>query len=213
MAWLIKTVSSSVGKKLLMALTGLAFCCFLLVHLMGNLFLYCGKDAFNSYVEHLHSLGVLINVAEVFLLVFAIIHVVSGLTLTWQNYTSRPEKYVVNKRAGGRTIGSATMPYTGIILLGFIVAHLRGFHFADHETQTVYDIVVKAFSDPAIMGFYTFAMIVAAVHVSHGVWSAFQTLGLSHEKYTPAIRKAGLLFSITIGAGFGFIPLWIAYFL
>lgn len=213
MKWAIETLSTSVGKKLMMAVTGLFFCSFLVVHLLGNLFIYCGKESFNGYVEHLHSLGILINVAEVVMLVFAVIHVCTGLLLTYRNYTARPVKYEVNKRGGGRTIGSSTMPYTGLILLVFIIAHLRGFHFADHESRTVYDIVVTAFSDPKITVFYVFAMIVAAIHVSHGFWSAFQSMGLNHEKYMPAIKTLGILFSVVVGAGFGFIPVWISLFL
>lgn len=209
--WLKQTLSTSVGKKLMMACSGLFFCCFLVVHLLGNLTLYGGKDMFNSYVEHLHSLGPLIHVTEVFLLLFAIIHVFTGLTLIYQNYIARPVKYQVNKNGGGRTFGSATMPYTGLILLLFVVSHLLKFHFADHESQTVHDIVINAFSDPVIVYFYVFAMIVAAIHVSHGLWSALQTLGVNHEKYTPVIKTVGVFFSILVGAGFGFIPIWISF--
>jgi succinate dehydrogenase / fumarate reductase cytochrome b subunit len=199
----------SVGKKLIMAITGLFFCFFLVIHLMGNLTIYGGKEMFNGYVSHLHALGPLIHVAEAGLLIFAILHVATGLTLAYQNYSARPEKYQVNKSGGGRTLGSSTMPYTGGFLILFIVLHLAGFHFADHENQTVFDIVTNAFHSPVIAGFYVVAMLVAAVHVSHGFWSAFQTLGLNHEKYTPSIQKLSLLFSVVVGVGFGIIPIWL----
>ena len=212
MSWLFKTLSTSVGKKLIMATTGLCFCCFLVVHLFGNLTIYGGKGMFISYVNHLHAFGPLIHVAEVGLLVCALLHVTTGFTLAYQNYMSRPIKYQVDKRGGGRTFGSSTMPYTGAILVLFIISHLIGFHFADHSTRTVYDIVNQAFRDHIIVSYYVFAMLVAAVHVSHGLWSAFQTLGLNHEKYMPMIEKLGLLFSVAVGAGFGFIPIWISYF-
>jgi succinate dehydrogenase / fumarate reductase cytochrome b subunit len=212
MSWFQKTLSSSIGKKLLMALTGLFFCCFLGVHLIGNLTVYGGRETFNSYVDHLHSLGPLIHVAEAFMIVFALVHVITGLLLTLDNFKARPVKYEVNKSGGGRTIGSATMPYTGLILLLFVIAHLKGFHFADHETATVHDIMTTAFSDKVVVFFYVFAMVVAGVHVSHGFWSAFQTMGLNHEKYNPAIKGAALVFSLLVVAGFGFIPLWISFF-
>lgn len=212
MACIVKTVSSSIGKKILMALTGLFFCCFLTVHLLGNLTVYGGPDVFNGYVDRLHSLGALIRAAEVAMLVFALVHVVTGLTLALENFRARPEKYQMNKNGGGRTIGSSTMPFTGLILLIFIIAHLKGFHFADHGTRSVYDIMVLAFGDRIVVFFYAFAMIVAGVHVYHGFWSAFQTLGLSHEKYTPGIKAASLLFSLMVAGGFGFIPLWISFF-
>lgn len=212
MSWLFKTLSSSIGKKLMMAVTGLFFCCFLVVHLLGNLTVYGGRESFNSYVDHLHSLGPLIHVAEAFMIVFALVHVITGLMLALDNFKARPVKYEVNKNGGGRTFGSSTMPYTGLILLMFVIAHLKGFHFADKTTRTVYDIMTGAFSDRSIVAFYVFAMIVAGIHVSHGLWSAFQTMGINHEKYTPAIKGAALVFSLMVGAGFGFIPLWISFF-
>jgi len=210
MNWLISGVTSSIGKKLLMAVTGLSFCLFLTAHLIGNLTLYAGKDAFNSYAEHLHSLGPFITVAEIGLLFFGIIHVLTGLFLFFQNIAARPERYEMNKNAGGRTLGSATMPYTGIILIAFIVLHLLNFHFIDKTSTTIYQIVSNAFSNAGYIVIYVFAMIVVALHVSHGLWSAFQTLGINHPKYTPFIRKAGIAFSLIVGFGFGFIPLFIS---
>lgn len=213
MSWVVKTLSSSVGKKLMMAVTGLFFCLFLVVHLLGNLTVYGGEGMFNSYVEHLHALGPLISVAEVLMVLFALVHVVTGLMLTYQNYVARPVRYQVDKSGGGSTLGSSTMPYTGSILLIFVIVHLINFHFADHEIQTVYDIVTTAFSNPVIVAFYVVSMIIVAIHVSHGFWSAFQTLGLNHDKYNPAIKTLALLFSIGVGAGFGLIPIYISFFI
>lgn len=206
--WLIRTFSSSIGKKLMMALTGLGFCGFLKVHLIGNLFLYGGKDAFNSYAEHLHSLGPLVNVAEFGLLTLAVIHISTGLILFFQNYQSRPVRYAVKKSGGGRTIGSMSMPYTGIVMLLFILFHLVGFHFADKSTRTIFDIVHATFSNPAYVVLYVAAMAVVAIHVSHGLWSAFQTIGANHPKYMPLIMLLSVIFSIVVGVGFGFIPLY-----
>ena len=100
MNWLTNTLWTSVGKKMLMAVTGLFFCVFLTLHLAGNLTIYAGKDAFNSYAEHLHSLGPLLTLAEWGLLIFAVIHICTGLLLFYQNYKARPTRYAVNKRAG-----------------------------------------------------------------------------------------------------------------
>lgn len=212
MSWLTETLSSSIGKKLLMAVTGLFFCCFLVVHLIGNLTVYGGSDTFNSYVDHLHSFGPLIRVAEVLMVVFALVHIVTGLSLALDNFKARPVKYAMKKNGGGRTLGSSTMPYTGLVLLLFVLVHLKGFHFADHTSRTVFEIMKNAFSDRIVVFFYVIAMAVAAVHVSHGFWSAFQTLGLNHEKYTPAIKGISLIFSLAVGVGFGFIPLWLSFF-
>jgi succinate dehydrogenase / fumarate reductase cytochrome b subunit len=202
-------LGTSVGKKLMMAFTGLGFCCFLTIHLVGNLTLYGGKDFFNAYVEHLHSLGPLVTLAEVGLLVFAVIHVLTGLLLFYQNYKARPVRYWVNKRAGGRTLGSATMPYTGVILLVFIIFHLINFHFVDKTETTTFQLLSQAFANPVYIFIYMFAVIIAAIHVSHGLWSAFQTLGADHPKYTPFLRGLSIVFSVVIGVGFGFLPIYV----
>jgi succinate dehydrogenase / fumarate reductase cytochrome b subunit len=210
MNWFTNTIWTSVGKKLMMAVTGLFFCVFLTLHLAGNLTIYMGKDAFNSYAEHLHSLGPLLILAEWGLLIFAIIHISSGLLLFYQNFKARPTRYAVNKRAGGRTLGSATMPYTGVILLLFVIIHLFNFHFVDKTHTTIFQIVSNAFAQPGYVLIYTFAMITAAVHVSHGFWSAFQTLGANHPKYTRLLRGLSLVFCLIVGIGFGFIPVYVS---
>jgi len=209
MNWLTNTFGSSLGKKLMMAVTGLFFCVFLLLHLAGNLTIYMGKDVFNSYAQHLHSLGPLLTLAEWGLLIFAVTHISTGLLLFYQNFKARPTRYAVNKRAGGRTLGSATMPYTGVILLLFVIYHLLNFHFVDKTHTTIFQIVSNAFAQPSYVLIYTFAMIIAAVHVSHGFWSAFQTLGANHPKYTPLLRGLSLVFSLIVGIGFGFIPVYV----
>ncbi|MDM8550355.1 succinate dehydrogenase cytochrome b subunit [Desulfobacterales bacterium HSG2] len=207
MNWFTNTLGSSIGKKLMMAITGLCFCGFLVVHLIGNLTLYGGKDFFSAYVEHLHSYGPLVTVAELGLLALAIIHVLTGLTLFFGNLGARPEGYKVNKNAGGRTIGSLTMPYTGILLLAFIVLHLIQLRFVNYdETMTVFQNVSNTLSQPAYVIIYIAAVIVAAIHVSHGFWSAFQTLGANHPKYMPLIQGVGIVFSLVVGIGFGLIP-------
>jgi succinate dehydrogenase / fumarate reductase cytochrome b subunit len=115
--WFICTLRSSIGKKLVMALTGLGFCIFLIAHLAGNLTICAGEDAFNSYSERLHALGPLVIFTEIGLLFFAVAHVFIGAYLFYENLRARPERYLVKKNAGGRTIGSVTMPYTGLFIL------------------------------------------------------------------------------------------------
>jgi len=101
------------------------------------------------------------------------------------------------------------MPYTGLYLLAFVIIHLINFHFADRSHQTIYQIVAQTFSHPGYVIFYVFSMVVAAFHVRHGLWSAFQTLGLNHPKYMPFIRKASVVFGVIIGVGFGSIPVFL----
>jgi len=209
MNWITGTLGSSIGKKLMMAVTGISFCGFLAAHLAGNLTIYGGKDAFNSYAEHLHALGPLLTVAEMVLLVLFLVHVITGVTLFVSNLKARPVRYAVNKCAGGRTFGSATMPYTGALLLVFIIFHLLNFHFVDKTDTTIFNIVSDAFSNTGYVAVYILAMVVAAIHVSHGFWSACQTVGANHPKYMPLIRMIGIAFAVVVGIGFGFLPIYI----
>lgn len=210
MSWCIQALLSSIGKKMLMALTGLCFCGFLVMHLLGNLNLFAGKEAFNGYSEKLHSLGGLITIAEFGLLALAVIHIGFGLTLFFQNWQARPSRYAVNKWGGGRTFRSATMPYTGLFLLCFVIFHLINFHFIDKTDTTIYEIVVTAFHHQGYVAFYVLAMVVLAFHVSHGFWSAFQTLGANHPKYMPFIKNVAIVFSFLMVLGFGSLPIYIS---
>ena len=211
MNWFVSTLSSSIGKKLMMAITGLGFIGFLTVHLIGNLTLYGGQGLFTSYVEHLHAFGPLITVAELGLLFFAVIHVVIGTLLFYQNLMARPARYKVKKNAGGRTIGSITQPYTGYIILAFVILHLLDFHFAEHTNETLFQLVFTKLASPLYVITYVVAMIVVAIHVSHGFWSLFQTLGANHPKYMPFIQRVGIVMSLIFGFGFGFIPIFISF--
>ena len=211
MNWIVQTLGSSVGKKLLMAVTGLGFIGFLTAHLAGNLSIYAGRDAFNSYAEHLHSLGPLLTVFEFGLLTLAVVHVLTGALLFYQNWQARPVRYKVNRSSGGRTIGSRTMPYTGFLILLFVIFHLLNFSFVDKAHTTIFDIVSGAFQNPLYVLTYVAAMIVVALHVSHGFWSLFQTLGANHPKYNPILTGLGIVVSVVFGVGFGFIPLYITF--
>jgi succinate dehydrogenase / fumarate reductase cytochrome b subunit len=209
MNWLIRTFSSSIGKKQIMAITGLGFCLFVLIHLLGNLTLYSGKESFLSYVERLHSLGSLVTLAELGLLVFALLHTGIGLLLFIQNVQSRPVRYAVKKRAGGRTIGSITAPYTGFLILVFIIVHLLKFRFVDKTVTNDFIILSDTFTQIGYVLFYLAGVAVVAVHVSHGFWSAIQTIGLNHPKYMPLIQRFGILFSVVLGISFASIPVYV----
>lgn len=210
MSWFTETLGTSIGKKLLMAITGLGFCGFILGHLIGNTTIYIGPDAFNAYAEHLHQYEPLIRVMEIGLLTLALIHVITGSILFFQNTAARPSRYAVNHRAGGRTIGSATMPYTGFVVLLFVILHLFDFHFVDKTGTSIWNIVQNTFQNPVYIFIYTISMIIVAIHISHGFWSAFQTLGANHPKYISFIMVLGVVFSVAVGIVFGFIPIFMS---
>ncbi len=96
-------------------------------------------------------------------------------------------------------------------MLGFLLLHLTNFTLADKSTTTLYQIVASTFANPIYLGIYIAVMIIVAIHVSHGLWSAFQTLGLNHPKYNPLIKGGSLLLSVVFGIGFGFIPVFIMF--
>ena len=210
MNWLVKTFSSSIGKKQVQAVTGLLFCLFVAVHLMGNLTIYAGKETFLSYVDHLHSVEALVTVAEFGLIFFAVLHIGMGLYLFLENRRARPVAYAVDKSAGGRTIGSRTGPYTGALILVFVIFHLIRFRFVDKMTINDFTILSNTFAEFGFWTlFYIAGVIVVAVHVSHGFWSGFQTLGLNHPKYMPFVERVGIIFSLIIGIGFASIPVFL----
>lgn len=209
MNWLFHLLSSSIGKKLLMAVSGLCFCGFLFMHLIGNLTVYGGEGLFLSYVEHLHAWGYLVTLAEWGLILFGIIHVFIGLLLYYENWRARPVRYRVKKRAGGRTLASATAPYTGMLTLVFIIVHLLTFRFVDKTDTNDFVILSQTFAQLGYVLFYVVGVIIVSVHVSHGFWSGFQTLGLNHPKYMPFVKRLGIALSIVLGLGLGSIPIFV----
>jgi succinate dehydrogenase / fumarate reductase cytochrome b subunit len=103
------------------------------------------------------------------------------------------------------------MPYTGFFMLFFLIVHLLNFTFIDKGDQTSFQIVSSTFTSPLYVLFYMAAMVVVAVHVSHGLWSAFQSFGANHPKYMPFIHLVSVVFSVVIGAGFGVLPLYFKF--
>lgn len=207
MNWFSATLGSSVGKKLLMALTGLAFVGFLAAHMAGNFTIYAGKAAFNGYAEKLQALGPVLYLFRAGLIAFALVHVLTAVILFFQNRKARPVGYRTHASAGGRTLSSRTMPYTGLIILAFVIFHLFHFTFVDKTSITIFDLVTAAFNRPAWVALYTALMVVLAFHVRHGFWSAFQTIGANHPKYMPAISLLSIAAGLAVGAGFGLLPI------
>ncbi|SMD38660.1 succinate dehydrogenase / fumarate reductase cytochrome b subunit [Reichenbachiella faecimaris] len=220
MSWFTQTLSGSVGKKLLMALTGLFLILFLVIHLAGNLQLLFGTDgeAFNIYAHNMAN-NPFIKVVSYGNFFFIIVHVIDGIILTMKNKAARNVRYKVPTKDSKSSWASKNMALLGIITLIFLIAHLKGFWY-EFKGETIeevtygaltildgYAIVDFTFSNPLIVGFYVICMIFLGFHLSHGFSSAFQSMGLNHKKYTPFISKLGLLYSILIPFGFAIIPI------
>ncbi len=208
MSWYMFLLGSSVGKKILMAVTGLCMIGFLAVHLLGNTMAFAGADAFNGYAHKLHSLQPYISVFNIGLAALGLVHIVIAILLFFDNLKARPQSYEMVRNPGGRTIGSNTMPYTGVLILIFVIMHLLKFTFSDKSVTPIYQQMAATFSNPLWVVFYVAAMVVVAVHISHGFWSLFQTFGLNHPRYMPLIMKLGLVLAFVIGIGFGVLPIY-----
>lgn len=219
MSWFTQTLSGSVGKKLLMALTGLFLILFLVVHLAGNLQLLFddGGRAFNIYATGMAN-NLFIKVVSYGNFFFILVHVIDGIILTMKNKAARNVRYHVATKDSKSSWASKNMALLGIITLIFIIAHLKGFWyefkfgsipFATYdgmEYKDVYQIVAATYAQPLFVAFYVICMIFLGLHLSHGFSSAFQSMGLNHKKYTPFITKLGTLYSILIPLGFASIP-------
>ncbi|NKB24857.1 MAG: succinate dehydrogenase [Kiritimatiellae bacterium] len=225
MSSLKKFVESSIGKKVVMAITGLALFFFLIIHLIGNLTLFSSDPAlFNGYAHKLHTLKPLVITAEIFLLAFFIMHIVSGVSVAIGKRKARPISYYKTASAGGaskKTISSSTMIITGIVILVFTVIHIKTFKYGpsiaegysiDFEGETVRDLhrlVVEKFSQLPYVLFYVLCMLFLGFHLRHAFWSAFQSLGIHHPRSTPVLYGMGLFCSILLATGFILLPLWI----
>lgn len=198
--------NASIGKKVLVAVAGLLLCGFLVTHLAGNLLLFVSEGTFNNYAKTLESQP-LLPLAEALLALIFFVHIAWSLKVRWENKKARPVGYAVERAKGGRTPGSRTMTYTAVLVLLFLIVHIKTFKFGEDEAG-LYHLIMTAFKNPLYAGFYVVAMLGLMLHLSHGFQSAFQTLGLNHPRYTPLIKKAGLLFALVIAGGFMVIPIW-----
>lgn len=198
-------LASTIGKKELMALTGLAFIGFLLIHLAGNLSIYGGSGAFNTYAAKLHSLEPFLYGAELGLLAVGVVHILFATVLVLRKLKARPQGYAGKQVEGGRSWGSRTMIYSGPYILVFVVLHLLHFTF-EQSGQPIATLVAARFHDPIWVAFYAVSMTVVGLHISHGFWSGFQTLGLSVLRRGTA-RQLGVVLSWIFTLGFGLIPI------
>lgn len=232
MSTLTKSFSYSIGKKLLMGLTGLFLILFLVEHLIGNMLLIVGPQAFNDYAEFMGG-NLLIRIAEVGLFAIFILHIVDGLMISAKNAKARPVKYAVKAGNANSTWFSRNMKWTGIFILVFLILHLCSFFLTARfgvdlgigiapeysylqpgmeaisgEHISMWHKAAAQFTVEWYVGIYVLAMVFLIFHLNHGFQSAFQTLGWNHKKYTPIIKLAGAGFSILVPIAFAFIPVY-----
>jgi succinate dehydrogenase / fumarate reductase, cytochrome b subunit len=211
-----KFLTSSIGKKTVMALSGLFLIAFLLEHLYTNVHIFFG-DGGVAFDEASHSMvhSILIRIIEVVLFLAIVVHVAQAIILTRDNSKARPVKYAVSGTGKTSPWISRNMGLTGSLIFFFIVVHLYNFFVpyrvtdaVGHESQlTLAQSVVEAFKNPWYSALYTISVIVLAFHISHGFKSAFQTLGMNNKKYTPIWNIASNGFAFLMGAGFAAFPI------
>jgi len=208
-------LSSSIGRKVVMALTGFFLITFLIVHLGINLSLFWGAESFNAASEFMATNGV-IQVMQYVLAAGFIMHIILGIKLELQNRSSRGVKYVVNKPSENSSFSSRNMIVTGIIVLLFLILHLKDFFielkFFDKGGFTSdYDLVTALFKNPVYTAIYVIAFVLLGIHLSHGFQSAFQSTGANYNKYKKCLKNTGIAFSILIAIGFSAIALYFSF--
>jgi len=213
--------SSSLGKKYLMAITGLFLCSFLIIHFLGNIALFTNPVQFNEYTRFMSS-NPIIRVMEIVLVLGFLTHIIDAIILSRANKKAQPVKYAMNKNKSSWY--SRNMGLTGSVIFVFLILHLQSFwyeyKFGDVATITydqteiknMYLIVTTAFKEWWYSGIYILAVILLGTHLNHGFQSAFQSIGLRHKKYTPTIKMLGTVFSIFITLGFISFPIYFFIF-
>lgn len=214
--WFFRLLSSSIGQKFVMGVTGLLLCGFLVTHLAGNLLLFVGAKPFNEYAHALHGQWELLAIAEIGLLVLFLAHVYLAVTTFVGNTKSRHEQYVMKQtKVPGRVVhANSWMFASGAVVLGFVILHLIDMRFAlradlvylaESDPEAPYKNTVAVLSNPVSKVIYFVGVIILGVHLSHGFASAFQSIGWNHPKYMPLIKLIGKIFAVVIAVGFALI--------
>ncbi|MCA9062575.1 MAG: succinate dehydrogenase cytochrome b subunit [Planctomycetaceae bacterium] len=221
---IVRVCSTSVGQKILMALTGLSLCGFLVAHLGGNLLLFAGEDKFNHYAETLHSYGPLLAVAETGLFAMFVAHIGLAISTTAMNRAARNSQYGAKESKQGVFVipegAFSWMVVTGVVIFLFLVLHVTDMKFkADplvkypaeavaEEGHSEFAAVRAVLTSMPHAVAYAVALIALGVHLSHGVRSALQTLGICHRRWNPLLNIVSRLFAWAVAAGFLSIVVW-----
>jgi len=226
MSWFSKFLSSSIGQKVIMSLTGIFLMLFLVVHLIGNLQLLKddGGEAFNTYAFFMTH-NMLIKIISYSLYAFILWHAVQGIRIWLNNRSARGKvRYAVNHTRGSER-SARNMAWFGIIIFVFIILHMYQFWLQmkmgvlppvdvaayDHPVANLYTPVKDAFQNGGYVLFYVISMVIIGLHLWHGFWSSFQTMGINHPRYNGLIKTIGYIYSIGVPAGFALIPLWMYF--
>ncbi len=226
MSWVSNFLTSSIGKKLIMSLTGLFLISFLVVHLAGNLQLLAndGGKSFNVYAYFMTH-NPFIKTISFGLYAGILLHAIQGILIALKNRSAKGSRYAVSTGANA-SFASKNMALLGTLIFAFLLIHMGDFWFKmkfgavdmvaydgiDYKVQDLYDKVLTSFKNPLVVVAYLVGLIALALHLLHGFQSAFQTLGLNHKKYTPFIKGMGVIFSILVPIAYAIIPIYFFLF-
>lgn len=212
MAWIKQTVNSSIGGKLVVGLTGLALVGFIVAHMSGNLLIFAGREAINSYAAGLRQFPALLWGARIGLLAAAVLHIYFTIKLNLHNRAARPQAYV-KKSYARASLQSRSMVLSGLVVIFYALYHLAHLtwrvtdpYIASLGTFDVYEMLVYSFKSPIVSLFYIVAVSLLGMHLSHGISSVFQTLGVNHPKYNSFIRAIGPVLGVLLALGYISIP-------
>jgi len=210
--------SSSVGTKFLIGGTGLLLFAYLVLHLAGNAIIFFGQEAFNEYAHALIS-NPLVIPAEIGLLLIFLLHIYKTIRMWFANQAARPVSYAKKATAGHtsrKSVASTTMILSGLVIAIFVVIHVRQFKFGSFylvegsdAVRDLYRTEIEVFQQPVWVAFYVICTLLVALHLRHGIASAFQSLGFDHPTYTRKIVTWGIIGAVIIGGGLAIIPIWV----
>lgn len=223
-----RILMTTVARKILIALSGFGLVLFVILHLLGNLALYRGDQGvhFNHYAQGLQNLGAFLTVAEVGLVAVFLVHISWALYTKSRNFSARGQGYRAWRSKGGGTpsnLSSRTMAISGVLILSFLILHIVQFRFGPgidagyvtdvdgQQARDLYRLVVETFRNPIWSAVYVVSMVLLGLHLRHGIWSAFQSLGWTSPRTTRNFRFACALAGLLLAAGFLFIPVWIYF--
>jgi succinate dehydrogenase / fumarate reductase cytochrome b subunit len=204
--------ASMVGKKVVMGVTGLIGVGFVIIHSLGNLLVFRGPDAINSYSHFLKSTGELLWALRIVLILAVVLHVIAAVQLTRQSRAARPVGYV-KREPQVATIASRTMRWGGALLLVFIILHILHFTTGtirpsgSFSSQDVYANIITSFRIWWVALFYVVSMIALGLHLFHGAWSSVRSIGVSPSSPEPLHRRVSLVIAVLVWAAFTSIPI------
>lgn len=212
MAKALALVDTTIGKKIVMALSGIVLFGFVLGHMVGNLQIFIGPETFNGYSAFLHSNPTLLWTARGVIALSAVLHLWSAASLWLLNRSARPQRYAKHRHVA-TSYAARTMVWTGPLVLLYVAYHLAhltlgvtdGLGYA-HDPQDVYTNVVNSFRVWPVAALYAVANVLLGVHLYHGAWSLLQTLGVSHPRYDELLRSVAIAFGLLVAVGFVSVP-------